>query len=307
MEMKQQPTQHVKAPLGVWGIGFETYLNKRYRMNTIRGIIGETENFIKWCEEENIQSEKTTYSELLSFIAYCTTKGNVKRTINQKISALKHYYNYLIGIQQREENPAAELRIRNQMHKVPFDVINYEELETLYKTYPAKGITGKRNKAVLGLMIYQGVGTAELQAMELKDLKLEEGKIYIPQVSRSNSRLLKLEAHQIVQLQNYVLQVRPVIMAMYELNTDKLFFSTGSSRQIGNTFTKMMRIIKTILPEVKDQRQIRASIIAHWYKTHNTRQVQYMTGHRYVSSTERYRVDKLETLQEQLEKMHPIQ
>jgi len=32
-----------------------------------------------------------------------------------------------------------------------------------------------------------------------------------------------------------------------------------------------------------------------------------MAGHRYVSSTERYRGDKLESLQEQLEKLHPIQ
>lgn len=286
---------------------FETWLNKRYRLNTIRGMIGETVNFINWCATENIQATKTTYNELLSFVAYCTSNGNKKHTVNQKITSLKQFYNYLIEIKQREENPAAELRIRNQCYKIPYDIIKYENLENLYNSYPAKGITGKRNKSILGLMIYQGVNTCELQALELNDLKLQEGKIYIPSTNRSNDRILKLHAHQIVQLQNYVVQIRPVLIVMNERSTDKLFFSAGSSSKLSNSFTKMLHIIKLINPNIKDQKQIRASVIAYWYKLYNTRQVQYMAGHRYVSSTERYRTDKLENLQEQLERMHPIQ
>ena len=38
--------------------GFEVWLNKRYRMNTVRGIISSTERFIHWCDSENIQAEK---------------------------------------------------------------------------------------------------------------------------------------------------------------------------------------------------------------------------------------------------------
>lgn len=286
---------------------FEAWLNKRYRMNTVRGIVNSTENFIDWCESENIESEKTTYNELLSFVSHCTANGNKKGTVNQKMSVLKHFFNYLIEACLREDNPALELRIKNQMHKVVCDIIKYEELENLYKSYPAKGITGKRNKSVIGLMVYQGVNTCELQALEIKDLKLEEGKIYVPGTGRSNDRILKLEAHQIVQLQNYLLQVRPALVMMNDHTTDKLFFTTGGSTRLSNSFTKMSSIIKAINPSIKDMKQIRASVIANWYKSHNTRQVQYMAGHRYVSSTERYRTDKLESLQEQLEKIHPIQ
>lgn len=286
---------------------FEVWLNKRYRLNTIRGIINDTQRFIHWCETENIKAIKTTYNELLSYVQHSTDKGNRKQTINQKINSIKHYFNYLIEINQRQENPTLELRIRNQSHKAPYDIIKYEELESLYNHYPAKGITGKRNKSIIGLMVYQGLNSAELQALELKDLKIDQGKIYIPATSRSNDRTLKLDAQQLVQLQNYILQIRPVLIAMNERSTDKLFFSAGTSTKLSNSFTRMLRIIKVINPAIKDQRQIRASVIAHWYKLHNTRQVQHMVGHRYVSSTERYRTDKLESLQEQLEKLHPIQ
>lgn len=287
--------------------GFETWLNKRYRMNSVRGIMNVTELFINWCETENLQAQKTTYNELLDYVKYCTANGNIKRTINQKIGILNHFFNYIIEIKEREDNPALEIRVKNQMHKVVTDAIKREELEHIYKAYPAKGIAGKRNKSVIGLMVYQGLNTSELQALEIKDLKLQEGKIYIPSTNRSNDRILKLEAYQVVQLQNYLLQVRPVLVMMNDHTSDKLFLTTGGSNRLSNSFTKMTNHIRAINPKIKDLKQIRASVIANWYKQHNTRQVQYMAGHRYVSSTERYRTDKLESLQEQLEKIHPIQ
>ena len=52
--------------------------------------------------------------------------------------------------------------------------------------------------------------------------------------------------------------------------------------------------------------QIRARTITGWLKHYNLREVQYMAGHKYVSSTERYRMDILEDLQKELEKNHPL-
>jgi site-specific recombinase XerD len=286
---------------------FKAWLNKRYRLNTIRAILGNTKRFRHWCETQNINPEQSSYNELLDFINYNSSKGDVKRTVNQKIGTIKHYFNYLIESGIREDNPATELRIKNPTRKAPPHAITYEDLEILYKSYPANGIIGKRNKSILGLIVYQGINTSELRAIEVNDLKLEDGKIYIPATGRSNDRVLKLEAHQIVQLQNYVLQIRTLLLALKGTATDKLFFSTGSGLVMGASFTKMSKIIHKLNPQIKDLHHIRTSVISHWYKHHNTRQVQYMAGHRYVSSTERYRTDKLESLQEQLEKLHPTQ
>lgn len=283
------------------------WLQGRYKPSTVRGFLNRIELFATWCENEGLDPQKTTYNDLLDYVKYCTANNNQKATVNQKTSNLRHFFNFLIETGERTDNPAAELTIRNQIHKAVDSAIKYEDLEELYSNYPANGITGKRNKSVLGLMIYQGLNTGELQALEVKDLKLQEGKIYVPSVSRSNSRILKLEAQQIVQLQNYLLQVRPVLVMMNDHTSDRLFFSAGGSARLDNSFTKMNRIISKISPVIKDFQHIRSSVIAHWFKQYNTRQVQYMAGHRYVSSTERYRTSTLESLQEQLEKIHPIQ
>ena len=44
----------------------------------------------------------------------------------------------------------------------------------------------------------------------------------------------------------------------------------------------------------------------YWLKNNNLRQVQYMAGHKYVSSTERYQLNNLDKLQSKLEKYHPL-
>jgi len=64
--------------------------------------------------------------------------------------------------------------------------------------------------------------------------------------------------------------------------------------------------IKKINANIKNPKQIRASVIVDWLKHYNLRQVQYMAGHRYVSSTERYQANNLENLKSQVEKFHPL-
>ena len=50
----------------------------------------------------------------------------------------------------------------------------------------------------------------------------------------------------------------------------------------------------------------RASVITNWLGHYNLRKVQYLAGHRYISSTERYLQDDLENLHEIVNNFHPI-
>lgn len=55
-------------------------------------------------------------------------------------------------------------------------------------------LTAKRNKIIVGLMVYQGLNTTELIHLELEDLQLYKGKIYIKSGARSNARTLELKS-----------------------------------------------------------------------------------------------------------------
>jgi integrase/recombinase XerD len=86
----------------------------------------------------------------------------------------------------------------------------------------------------------------------------------------------------------------------------QLFVSINGSGDIKNSLSHLFKDIQKINPGITSAKQIRQSAITHWLKTMNLRQVQYMAGHKYVSSTERYQANNLDHLQDRLEKFHPL-
>lgn len=285
---------------------FERHLHQYgYRINTIRGIINSTRLYLKWCAENKINSEEATYSDILNYLNQVQEKTPNKRTVSSKIQAVRIYYNYLIRKSVRDTNPLTDLRIKNTIRQLPHNILPFDELQNLYTHIDSEGIAGKRNRIIIGLAIYQALTTGEITALEVADIKVYEGKIYVPQTGRSNSRVLKLEAHQVIEIQNYIRQTRPLLLAMHNKKTEKLFVSLGKGNQMSNTYYAIMQKVRKINPNIKTTKQIRASVISYWLKHFPIREVQYMTGHRYVSSTERYSTKKIDSLQEQLEKMMP--
>jgi site-specific recombinase XerD len=87
---------------------------------------------------------------------------------------------------------------------------------------------------------------------------------------------------------------------------DRLFISVEGNTNLKNSVYHLFRAVNRINPAIKSAKQIRASMITHLQKTHNLRQVQDMAGHRYVSSTERYQLNNLEGLKDQVDKYHPL-
>jgi integrase/recombinase XerD len=293
---------------------FSTYLESRFRLNTKRGIINEIKLYKFWCEKENLQIEAANYNDVMAYLNHCYSNGNKKQTVRIKLNSIKHYYDFIMQEEQThyQINPAGEIRIRNIERSSIKNNVKYENIEKLYQSYSSGGLIQKRNKCILGLLIYQGLSIGEIDKLEVKDVKLVEGKIYIPAMARSNSRILNLESHQIMQLQNYILLLRPMLQVQAEDNSDYLFIAGNKSNRKkarGNTFTGIQRIftnLQKLAPEIKEVQDIRSTVINHWLKKYNIRQVQYMIGHKYVSSTERYSTNKLESLQEQIELLHPF-
>ncbi len=81
---------------------------------------------------------------------------------------------------------------------------------------------------------------------------------------------------------------------------------TISKRNTGNRIKHMISQARKLNPRILSAVQIRSSVITHWFKDHHLREVQYMAGHKYVSSTERYQVLHSDDLQSELQKHHPM-
>ena len=287
-------------------MNFTDYLRQRQLSpKSIRTYQRYKSVFFSWLQAEELKPGETTYTDLLNFIESSRQRGLKPDYIMKLLSGIRHYFNYLKYTGLLTTNPAAGLYLRGKQKRIPHDLLTGEQLEELYTSYNQKGLAGKRNKTMLGLMIYQGLTTQELEKLEPGHLKLREGKITIPGTRRSNRRILKLEAHQMIDLQEYVSKTRMLILEITEKETGRLFTSIGGSENLRNSIDKLMRHLRGQHQHFINARQIRQSRLAIWTKQHDVRLAQYMSGHKYVSSTERYQSTNLEDLQQELDKHHP--
>lgn len=159
---------------------------------------------------------------------------------------------------------------------------------------------------MLSLLVYQGIKTEELDKLEVKDVKLREGKIEIPGGLKGERRILKLEAHQVLEFYDYVNNTRKEILAKSGQQTEKLFVSMEGGDSFSSCMTRLMFWVKKKNKLVVNVKQLRASVIVKWLKMYNLRKVQYLAGHRYISSTESYQQSEMEGLTEEVNKYHPL-
>lgn len=110
-------------------------------------------------------------------------------------------------------------------------------------------------------------------------------------------RQLQLSPKQIIPLHHYLTAIRSHLKPKGEE------LIPGSIR---NIVLRLMEAIQGLNPIATNAQHIRGSVILNWLKTHSKRQVQYMAGHKYISSTEKYAAQEVEDLQDALAKHPPF-
>jgi site-specific recombinase XerD len=254
--------------------------------------------FLTWANSQELQQhEQISYAELLDYVHYLKSKSLSIPTINLRLNSLRKYYEHLKEEKHILKNPAKNLHIRGAAKTITEQPLSYSELQDLYTQYQQYSQDKSyhlRNTVLLGLFIYQGIHTGEAEILQTEHIRLSENNIYIPSTKRSNSRILPLEAKQIIPLYQYLDQIAPTA-------TQPLF--------IGNVKNHSYRLkdeLQGINPILCTLQQIRASVFLYWLRLYDKRQVQYRTGHKWISSTERYEQQEITHLSDLLQKHHPF-
>lgn len=305
----------------------EWLIIKGYSKTSIQTIIRAVVYFMAWAEKENINDiTQTSHNDIIAYIQYYNIKGTGKKTIAHYIMHVKKYFDWLMTEELVTDNPCSNIKIKGIKRKVLHEILPIEELEQLYNNYSIviivqksetlkipppqqmQNLARRRNKIIVGLLIYQGVRAEEVAKLQLQDVKLREGKIFMAGARRSNDRTLPLESHQVFELLDYINDTRKQILQYrnFTTPTQELFLNLGESSRKNNLFAVLLTHLKQMNGKVKTLEQIRASVIVHWLKLYNLRKVQVMAGHRYISSTENYKANNLDDLKEDIKNYHPF-
>jgi site-specific recombinase XerD len=299
---------------------FERWLQEKhhYTNGTARARAKAATQYKQWLTEHGCTIEEATTAKLLDHIGHLREQGSSSNNIRHRLWGIKQYYRYLqLG------DPTAGLIIRQRGKKITH-LLSATELQQVHENFTAS--KGKSNpgyyhhsdKLILSLIIYQALDIQDVYRLETSHVQLEKATVYIKGNGRQQSRILPLEACQIVPLQKYILETRKEILQQKDSTWFKgcdekeaKLFVPACLHQIRLKLqwkklgVKTKAQSKTIGIEIKNLRQLRLSRLAVWVKQHGLREAQYKAGFNTVSGIERYARESTEDLQKQLEQFHP--
>lgn len=286
---------------------FETWLlRQNLAESTAAGYVRIVRRFIQWLADENIEIVHLQYTDLLAYIRHLKSSGLSPRSINNYLAGVRWWLEFQKSSGKIPDNPAIDLQVKGVRKRIPHDLLEEKKLQRIYHQYQPRWTEGHRNKALLGLLVFQGLQTTELERLETGHLDLKAGTIRIPEGKLGAGRTLELKAAQILDLKRYLEEVRGKLLQEQPESTNKLLLSGGGSPTLHNATKNLVKQLKKKHSWFTGTWQLRASRIALWVKTCNLREAQYRAGHRQVSTTERYKTSDLEGLQEAISKHHPL-
>lgn len=309
---------------------FISYLeSKNLAPSSIIHYVRELALFLAWINKEEIQISKP---DILKYLEHLKNKRNIANISRSRIlNALNHYFTFLMKNEQITQNPCSFLKIRGTKQKTLLRIYTPEELQTLYdnfhllfvrnfdhnhipKNQQKQAILSKeRNAVILNILIHQGTTTAQINTLELADLDLINATLKIRGGRKSNERILSLQATQIGILMNYLQNIRPELLQYHKSESQRLFLTLPEFSKQKTETTSIMSVFKPLVKQLRSLdknfssfTQIRASVITNWLKIYGLRKTQIMAGHRYISSTEKYKANDLESLINDIDKLHPF-
>ncbi len=296
---------------------FKTYLiKKEYSNSTIHEIERIVLEFINYCNNADIEKENANFQTVLAFIETLQKRGVKPQTVNNRLGSIKKYYEYLKQYGYVKTNPIDRIKQKGTPQTIITNALTNEQLQGIYsryaeeKTYREKRVKliHQRNTVIVGLLIYQGLHTGELIAMQLQDIDVNTATVFVRAGKRSNERHLKLQASQMLHIYKYLNEALPYLKKVSKSS------SSPPSGELEGAFTGnlnsvvsyIIRELKGYFPQIQNAGHIRASVILNWMKLYDKRQTQYLIGHRYISSTEKYQQQDLQSLTDMMKSFHPF-
>jgi integrase/recombinase XerD len=288
-------------------MNLKEYLQQRYSKATAKAYEKEIENYTG----NYPKAEKAVYKDITDYLGVLRKRYSNGKTVKRILASIKAYYEFLNYTGKRKDNPARSIRLRDKENRdiQLQDLFTPEELESLLNRAERYNELEYRNKVLMSLLIYQALQIRELAALTVNDINLQEATIYIKATTKTNSRELQLKSNQILLFHQYINEVRNKLLKRKEEKTLILLVGLSGNPMSGEDMTKhITRGYKTRFPGRKvNAKTIRQSVITNLLKAGNDlRIVQVFAGHKYPSTTERYKQTNVEALKTALQQHHPL-
>lgn len=266
--------------------------------------------FAEFIEERRRELTKAKREDVRAFLNQLFSHGVKDRSVARKLSALKHFYKYLLLDRVIKQDPTLEIDSPRQWKILPKSLAA-SEIETMLKTVqqPAAESGSKmavaiaqRDRAILEVLYAAGLRVSELINLKLEDLKLEMGYALV-RGKGDKERIVPMGQAAQEAIISYLAGSRQVLLNGRV--SPVLFVRRGGGRLTRQRVWQMVKLASA------STRHASPHTLRHSCATHmvehgaDLRTVQTILGHADISTSQVYTHVALDRLKNVYREFHP--
>ena len=282
---------------------------KGLALNTRISYKNDILQFLVFLEKNKKKINEITSIDIEKFTSKFTSQGLEKSTISRKMSALSHFFIFLLEENMIKRNPINELDLPKQIKKLP-KILSVDQVEKLItSSREDQSINGIRLNTMIEILYATGIRVSELVEMKLSATYAEKNFLLV-QGKGNKERLVPISENTEGKIKDF-LKIRNKF-----LNNDsesKWLFPSKQSSKGHITRQRFNQLLQTLCERVNlNNIKISPHKLRHAFATHllangvDLRSLQQMLGHADISTTQIYTHVLKDRLKKLVSDNHPL-
>jgi integrase/recombinase XerD len=280
--------------------------------NSVESYRRDLAKFSALLEVKNLKFDEISDGNLSSIVGDLSLGGLAPSSINRFLSSLKGFYKYS-ALEYQVSNPMMDITQFKIARKLP-KALSVEEVSRLIEsTNNPADPRSLRDRAILEILYGTGARVAELVGIDVGDISKdvfdgEEITILKLRGKGSKERLVPLGKFALEALDNYLVRIRPALVAKNSQGERALFLNSRGTRLTRQSaWTTVLKAARAADLEGR----VSPHVFRHSYATHlldggaDIRVVQELLGHASVTTTQIYTLVTIDKVRESYSLAHP--
>jgi len=268
--------------------------------------------FANLLDQSHSSFDSINENEVSSIIGALASGGLAPSSINRFVSSLKGFYKYC-ALEYSVTNPMVDINQFKIARKLP-KALSVEEVSRLIEsTNNPTEPSSLRNRVILEVLYGTGARVAELVGIDIADISKdvfegEEITILKLRGKGSKERLVPLGKFAVEAIENYLVRLRPALVAKNSHNERALLVNSRGTRLTRQSaWSTVLRAAKATGLDGR----VSPHVFRHSYATHlldggaDIRVVQELLGHASVTTTQIYTLVTIDKVRESYSLAHP--
>jgi integrase/recombinase XerC len=277
-------------------------VEKRASSHTINSYQRDINQLIAYCDNKKIEQwTELQQTDIRAYIANRHRQGMSSKSLQRELSAIRSFYAFLLKHSLVELNPAHYVKAPKAARLLP-KTLDVDQITGLLEAGTSSDLE-IRDVAMFELFYSSGLRLAELAALNMADLDLNDRSLVVRSGKGGKARILPIGSKAITAIQNWLTQRKTLAIG------ETAVFTSNRGTRLGlrsielrlELWCKKKGIVERVHPH-----KLRHSFASHLLESsQDLSAVQELLGHSSLSTTQIYTHLNFQHLAEVYDKAHP--